>query len=91
MLMGAQNMNDRLPEEVREDTIFPLIHFFRGECCIQQGRYAEAYEVLQASAEQTKISKVGLGPGHPQNMVVLGQIGVGMHSFGMAGGGKAVH
>ena len=118
VLMGAQNMNDRLPVEVHEDTIFPLLHFFRGECYIQQCRYAEAYEALQASAVQTKILKVRLGPGHQQNMVVslarqpfvpisprlhngeigardymvaLGQIGVGMHSFGAAGGGKAVH
>ena len=91
VLMEALNVNDRLPEEVCEDTIFPLIHYFCGECYIQQGRYAEAYEVLQISAEQTKIPKVGFGPGHPQNMVVLGQIGVGMHSFGTAEGGKAVH
>ena len=28
VLMGAQNMNNRLPEEVREDTIFPLTYFF---------------------------------------------------------------
>ena len=76
VLMGAQNMNDRLPVEVREDTIIPLIHFFRGECYIQQGRYKEACDVLQISAEQTKMSKVGFGPGHPQNAVVLDKLGL---------------
>ena len=76
VLTKALDMNDRLPKEVRGNTIVPLVHFFKGACYIQQCRYEEAYDVLQVSAERTKMPKVGFGPGHPQNMFVWDKLGL---------------
>ena len=77
MLAKALILYDRLPAEVRDNEIVPLVYFFQGHCYIHQRRYKEAYDVLRESADLTKD---GFGPGHPQNAYVMDTLGqVCMH------------